>query len=67
MLVWQRQNWNVLYPHVDIDEAELNDLKSMSTYVAGFTDPAVESRAELYDVFVNGKKRRIVLLEERSK
>ncbi|XP_065828241.1 DENN domain-containing protein 10-like [Oscarella lobularis] len=53
VLVWQRQNWNVLYPHVDIDEAELNDLKSMSTYVAGFTDPAVESRAELYDVFVN--------------
>eukprot|EP00118_Oscarella_pearsei_P001513 m.7648 g.7648 ORF g.7648 m.7648 type:complete len:355 (+) comp19302_c0_seq1:52-1116(+) len=53
VLVWQRQNWNILYPHVDIDEKELNDLKSMSTYIAGFTDSAVESRTELYDVFVN--------------
>ena len=55
MLVWQRQNWNIVYPHVEINDVEVADLKLAAPYVAGFTDPAIESHTELYDVFVNGR------------
>ncbi|XP_062518581.1 DENN domain-containing protein 10-like [Corticium candelabrum] len=53
VLVWQRQNWNIVYPHVEINDVEVADLKLAAPYVAGFTDPAIESHTELYDVFVN--------------
>jgi hypothetical protein len=53
VLVWQRQNWNIVYPYVEINEVEVNDLKTAAPYVAGFTDAAIESHTELYDVFVN--------------
>jgi hypothetical protein len=55
VLVWQRQNWNIVYPYVEINEVEVNDLKTAAPYVAGFTDAAIESHTELYDVFVNGR------------
>ncbi|XP_066295350.1 DENN domain-containing protein 10-like [Branchiostoma lanceolatum] len=51
--VWHRQNWTILYTNVDLVEEELEDLKSSGHYIAGFTDPMVESRTDLYDVFVN--------------
>lgn len=52
-LVWHRQNWNVVYPNVALEDSELSDLGSHSSYVAGFTDAAVEARTDLYDLFVN--------------
>ena len=52
--VWHRQNWNIVYPNMSIDEFELEGLQGHGTYVAGFTDPAVEARTDLYDLFVNG-------------
>ena len=55
LLVWHRQNWNVVYPNVDLNELELSDLVTHSTYIAGFTDAAVEGRSDLYDLFINGK------------
>ena len=44
-----------MYPNVDMNELELSDLATHSTYIAGFTDAAVEGRSELYDLFINGK------------
>lgn len=55
--MWHRQNWDIVYPNVDLDETELEDLSTRGTYVAGFTDAAVEGRTELYDLFINGKER----------
>lgn len=54
LFVWHRQNWNVVYPNVDLEQPELADLCTHGTYVAGFTDASVEGRTELYDVFLNG-------------
>lgn len=51
--VWHRQNWQILYPYVDMVDSELSDLKATSTYAAGFVDAAVESRTDLYDIFIN--------------
>lgn len=54
-LVWHRQNWSILYPYVHLEGEELEKLSSCVTYIAGFTDASVESKTELYDLFVNGK------------
>ena len=55
LFVWHRQNWNIIYPWLELEEKELSDLSSHGTYVAGFTDPAIEGRTDLYDLFVNGQ------------
>ena len=54
LFVWHRQNWNVVYPNVDLEQPEVADLCTHGTYVAGFTDASVEGRTELYDIFLNG-------------
>lgn len=51
--VWHRQNWNIVYPNMGLDENEIETLKT--SYVAGFTDPAIEGHEDLYDIFVNGE------------
>ena len=53
--MWHRRNWNIVYPWLELDDTELADLSTHGTYVAGFTDPAIEGRTDLYDLFVNGK------------
>ena len=44
-----------MFPFLQLKEEELNELKSKRTYIAGFTDPAVENRTDIYDLFLNGK------------
>ena len=56
LFVWHRRNWNIVYPWLELDDVELTDLSTHGTYVAGFTDPAIEGRTDLYDLFVNGNK-----------
>ncbi|KAJ8317079.1 hypothetical protein KUTeg_004983 [Tegillarca granosa] len=52
-LVWHRQNWEIAYPFLELNQAELDELKLNSCYVAGFCDASVEGRSDLYDVFLN--------------
>ena len=52
--MWHRQNWSILHPYVHLEDEELEKLTTNITYVAGFTDASVESKTDLYDLFVNG-------------
>ncbi|CAL1267097.1 unnamed protein product [Larinioides sclopetarius] len=51
--MWHRQDWNIIYPYMQLTNTEISELLSLPSYVAGFRDAAVEGRTELYDVFVN--------------
>lgn len=48
-----RPGWEHFYPFMELSPAEVAELSSMTHYLAGFRDATVESRLELYDVFVN--------------
>ena len=39
-----------------MDEGELDSLKRHPSYVAGFTDPSIEARGDMYDLFMNGEQ-----------
>lgn len=54
LFVWHRQNWNVVYPQLSLDhKGEMDELTKHSTYVAGFLDPSVQGRTDLYDLLIN--------------
>ena len=40
-------------PYVTLSEKEVEDLTTTGIYVAGFLDPAIRSREDLYDVLVD--------------
>ncbi|XP_022052026.2 DENN domain-containing protein 10 isoform X2 [Acanthochromis polyacanthus] len=52
-LTWHRKDWSILHPYVHLTDAELEDLKKCPGYIAGFVDPDVSNRSDLFDVFVN--------------
>ncbi|XP_062851326.1 DENN domain-containing protein 10 isoform X2 [Trichomycterus rosablanca] len=52
-LTWHRKDWSILHPYVHLEDKELDDLRKCTGYVAGFVDPEVVNRADLFDVFVN--------------
>ncbi|XP_068597555.1 DENN domain-containing protein 10 [Brachionichthys hirsutus] len=52
-LTWHRKDWSIVHPYVHLTDVELEDLKKCSGYVAGFVDPEVGNRPDLFDVLVN--------------
>ncbi|XP_058237019.1 DENN domain-containing protein 10 isoform X1 [Hemibagrus wyckioides] len=52
-LTWHRKDWSILHPYVHLEDRELDNLRSCTGYVAGFVDPEVINRSDLFDVFVN--------------
>ena len=65
-LVFHRQDWGILRPHVKMTELELEELSSAGVYCAGFTDGGVRARDELYDVFVDLSARSITVADHAS-
>jgi len=54
LLVWHRQNWNILRPYVTLSTEEIDgDLQTAGVYCAGFVDPNVKSREDLFDLLVD--------------
>lgn len=52
-LVAGYQNWSILRPFVTMSEPELAELRAAGVYVAGFMDPAIAERTDLYDLLVD--------------
>lgn len=59
LLVWHRQNWNILRPYVTLTQPEIAEISAAGVFVAGFTDPALKSRENLYDLYVDINARSI--------
>ncbi|XP_028681480.1 DENN domain-containing protein 10 [Erpetoichthys calabaricus] len=60
-LVWHRKDWSILHPYVHLNDCELDALKVCTGYIAGFTDPEIGNRSELYDVYVNLPESEIIV------
>lgn len=59
IFAWHRRNWSLLRPLVTSTQAELDELASSGVYVAGFLDKSVETREDLFDLFVDVDNRSI--------
>jgi len=68
LLVFHRQNWDVLRPLVDLeDKIAREELVTAANYVCGVTDSNAEHSTELYDVFVDVSARKIKIADHASK
>ncbi|XP_071011403.1 DENN domain-containing protein 10-like [Oncorhynchus clarkii lewisi] len=52
-LTWHRKDWSILHPYVHLTDSELENLRTCTGYIAGFVDPEVRNRSDLFDVYVN--------------
>jgi len=59
LLVWHRQNWDLLRPFMTLSEPEIKDIKQSKIYVAGFVEEEVRDREDLYDIFVDINNRSV--------
>lgn len=60
VLIWHRLNWASVFPLVHLDHAD-ELLQFTGGYVAGFSDSAVITRTDLYDVLVNVESKQVVI------
>lgn len=63
LFVWHRQDFDQLRPFVNPTEVELADLEKAKVYIAGFTDPSMKNRQDLYDIFIDISERSISVAE----
>jgi len=63
LLVWHRQDWELLRPYVNFTDTQLEELRSTGVYIAGFTDPAIKVKKDYYDVLVDLTTRHVSVAE----
>jgi len=63
LFVWHRQDWDVLRPLTNITDKQLEELRSVGVYVAGFTDSGIKLKKDYYDVLVDITTRSISVAE----
>lgn len=63
LFIWHRRDWDLLYPYVNLNEDEIDELNKVRVYCAGFTDPEIKSKANLYDLFIDLNERNISVAE----
>jgi hypothetical protein len=61
LLVFHRQDWNVLRPWVGMNDLELRELSSTGVYVAGFTNPDIKTNTQYYDVLIDVTNRTVTV------
>lgn len=61
LLVWHRQNWDVLHPFVTMDTMEITQLTSSTTYCAGFVDAAICGQEQLFDLLIDVSAQRLAV------
>jgi hypothetical protein len=59
LLIWHRQNWNILRPYCTLSPLEIADLTSAAVYCAGFVDSAAKNREDLYDILIDLNERKV--------
>ena len=60
LLVWHRRDFDTLYPYTRLScELEVKELQSAMVYTAGFTDPEILGRDDMYDLLVDVNARSI--------
>eukprot|EP00658_Telonema_sp_P-2_P038696 TRINITY_DN27710_c0_g1_i2.p1 TRINITY_DN27710_c0_g1~~TRINITY_DN27710_c0_g1_i2.p1 ORF type:complete len:178 (+),score=47.37 TRINITY_DN27710_c0_g1_i2:242-775(+) len=68
LLAWHRGSvWDSIRPFISLDNlAEIADLDTSRFYVAGFNDPAIQSRPELYDLFIDVDTQNFVVADHAA-
>jgi len=61
ILVFHRQNWDILRPFMTMSENEIADIKNSAVYCAGFIDESIRDSEDLYDVIVDVNNRTIAV------
>mmetsp|Transcript_9791 Transcript_9791/g.14322 ORF Transcript_9791/g.14322 Transcript_9791/m.14322 type:complete len:345 (-) Transcript_9791:102-1136(-) len=64
--VWHRQNWDILWPQVQMTPEQIEDLQSGGCYCAGFIDSGIRSREDLYDILVDVSAKSITVAEDSA-
>jgi len=59
LLVKQRNAWSSLRPLSSLSAEDLAELQGLGGFAAGFTDAAIASKADAYDVLVDAKSGRV--------
>lgn len=61
------QNWNLLRPLCTLSEEEIKELTTAGIYIAGFVDPLIKSRQDLWDVLIDGAECTITIADHSAK
>jgi len=63
LFIWHRRDWDMLHPFVIMEENQIAELEKARVYCAGFTDPEIKNRTNLYDVLIDLNERTISVSE----
>merc|ERR1712232_808698 len=59
LFIWHRRDWDLLHPYVHMNDNEIEELFKARVYCAGFINPEIKSKVNLYDIFIDLNERTI--------